>query len=110
MPHSPPQATISNLEKPILSLSTREHKNQSCIPSNGSVVQELYRAQNTKPEPKVRVFSITELDPINSIGWILSITVGLSKPAEGIYDSLLVVVTQPLEALVALVATQQAAG
>ena len=33
-------------------------------------------AEHQKPEPKVRVFSITELDLINSIGRLLSITVG----------------------------------
>ena len=37
------------------------------------------------PELKIRVWSWS-LDPIDSIGWPLSIAIGLNLPAEGISD------------------------
>ena len=46
------------------------------IPSAGSVLRELRT-------PKIRVWS-RSLNPIDSIGWLLSIIVGLNLPAEGI--------------------------
>jgi len=51
------------------------------IPSAGSVLREADRART--PESKVRVWS-RSLDPIDSIGQLLSITVGRNVPAEGI--------------------------
>ena len=51
------------------------------IPSAGSVLREADRART--PESKVRVWS-RSLDPIDSIGQLLSITVGRIVPAEGI--------------------------
>jgi hypothetical protein len=51
---------------------------RGCIPSAGSVLREADR-----PESKVRVWS-RSLDPIDSIGQLLSITVGRNVPAEGI--------------------------
>ena len=51
------------------------------IPSAGKVLRELGRART--PELKIRVWS-RSLDPINSIGWLLSITVGPNLLAEGI--------------------------
>ena len=54
------------------------------IPSAGDVLRELDRART--PESKVRVWS-RSLDSIDSIGWLLSITVGLNPPAEGIWSA-----------------------
>jgi hypothetical protein len=54
---------------------------QRSIPSAGSVLRNLDRART--PESKIRVWS-RSLDPIDSIGWLLSITVGPNLPAEGI--------------------------
>ena len=51
------------------------------IPSAGGVLREADRAR--KPESKVRVWS-RSLDPIDSIGQLLSITVRRNTPAEGI--------------------------
>ena len=51
------------------------------IPSPGSVLRELDRART--PESKIRAWS-RSLDPIDSIGWLLSITVGHTLPGEGI--------------------------
>jgi len=49
------------------------------IPSSSDVLQELDRARTL--ESKIRVWS-RSLDPIDSIGWLVSITVG-NPPAEG---------------------------
>ena len=51
---------------------------QDLIPSAGSVLRELESART--PESKTRVWS-RSLDPIDSIGWLLSITVRLNLPA-----------------------------
>ena len=52
-------------------------------PSAGDALRELDRART--PESKICVWSLS-LDPIYSIGWLLSITVRLNPPAEGIID------------------------
>ena len=49
------------------------------IPSAASVLRELNHART----PKIRVWS-RSLNPIDSIGWLLSITIGLNLPGEGI--------------------------
>ena len=59
--------------------STRFYK--VSIPSAGSVLREADCART--PESKVRVW-LRSLDPIDSIGQLLSITVGRNIPAEGI--------------------------
>ena len=56
----------------------------SFYPSGGDVLRELDRART--PESKVRVWS-RSLDSIDSIGWLLSITVGLNPPAKGIWSA-----------------------
>jgi len=50
-------------------------------PLAGNVLQELDSART--PESQIRVWSWS-FDLIDSIGWLLSITVGLNLPAEGI--------------------------
>ena len=57
------------------------------IPSAGSVLRELDRARTL--ESKIRAWS-RSLDTIDSIGWLLSITVVLNPPAEGIKQNLVV--------------------
>jgi hypothetical protein len=52
------------------------------IPSAGDVLREVDRARTA--ESKVRVNS-GRLDPIDSIGQLLSITVGRNTPAKGIF-------------------------
>ena len=54
---------------------------ENIIPSAGRAPRKLDRART--PESKVRVRS-RSLDPIDSIGWLLPITVGPILPAEGI--------------------------
>ena len=50
-------------------------------------LSHVYESWQT-PESKVRVRS-RSLDPIDSIGWFLSITVGLNPPAKGIENRLM---------------------
>ena len=52
----------------------------SLIPLAGKVLRELDRART--PESKIRVRS-RSVDPIDSIGWLPSITAGPNLPAEG---------------------------
>jgi hypothetical protein len=56
---------------------------RAAIPSAGGVLREADSART--PESKVRVWS-RSLDPIDSIGQLLSISVGRNTPAEGIVN------------------------
>ena len=66
------------------------------IPLPSNILRELDRARTS--ESKIRIWS-RKLDPINSIGWLLSITVGHILPGEGI--ALLSTVSKVIEAVIA---------